>query len=141
MPEEIRNKRAGCFVSIKKNGDLRGCIGTISPTRNNIEEQIINMAIEAGTRDPRFEAVTLDELSDLIYDVDVLYEAEPATKEQLDVKRYGVIVSSFGRRGLLLPNLEGVDDVDYQLRIACAKAGIAYGEDYSIERFEVERHE
>ncbi len=141
LPEEMTTRRAGCFVSIKKHGELRGCIGTISATRKTIADEIINMAIEAGTGDPRFWAVTEDELSELVYDVDVLSDAELATKDQLDVKRYGVIVTSRGKRGLLLPNLEGVDTVDYQLYIACAKAGIKQGEDYEIQRFVVERHE
>ena len=90
---------------------------------------------------PRFYAVKESELSDLVYDVDVLYPPEPATKEQLDVKKYGVIVSTKMKRGLLLPNLEGVDTIDFQLDIACQKAGIRSGEEYEIERFLVERHE
>lgn len=141
MPDSMFSEKAGCFVSLKKYGDLRGCIGTIYPTQKSIAEEIINMAIQAGTRDPRFYAVKENELSDLVYDVDVLYPPEPATKDQLDVKKYGVIVSTKLKRGLLLPNLEGVDTVDYQLAIACQKAGIRSGEDYEIERFLVERHE
>ena len=141
LPEEMLSSKAGCFVSLKKHGDLRGCIGTIYPTQDSIAEEIIRMAIQAGTRDPRFYAVEEKELADLVYDVDVLYPPEPATKEQLDVKKYGVIVSTMTKRGLLLPNLEGVDTIDYQLEIACRKAGISDGEDYEIERFLVERHE
>jgi AmmeMemoRadiSam system protein A/AmmeMemoRadiSam system protein B len=141
LPDAMNNSKAGCFVSLKKHGDLRGCIGTIYPTQSSIAEEIINMAIQAGTRDPRFYPVKESELADLVYDVDVLYTPEPATKEQLDVKKYGVIVSTNMKRGLLLPNLEGVDTVDYQLAIACQKAGIRSGEDYEIERFLVERHE
>jgi AmmeMemoRadiSam system protein A len=137
----MTSSKAGCFVSLKKHGDLRGCIGTIYPTQDSIADEIINMAIQAGTRDPRFYAVKESELADLVYDVDVLYPPEPATKEQLDVKKYGVIVSTKMKRGLLLPNLEGVDTVDFQLDIACQKAGIRNGEDYEIERFLVERHE
>ncbi len=141
MPCFMHNNKAGCFVSLKKHGDLRGCIGTIYPTQKSIAEEIINMAIQAGIRDPRFYAVEESELSELVYDVDVLYPPEPATKDLLDVKKYGVIVSTKTKRGLLLPNLEGVDTVDYQLEIACRKAGIRNGEDYEIERFLVERHE
>ena len=141
LPKEMTSSKAGCFVSLKKHGDLRGCIGTIYPTQDSIADEIINMAIQAGTRDPRFYAVKESELAYLVYDVDVLYPPEPATKEQLDVKKYGVIVSTKMKRGLLLPNLEGVDTVDFQLDIACQKAGIRNGEDYEIERFLVERHE
>ena len=141
LPHSMLSEKAGCFVSLKKYGDLRGCIGTIYPTQKSIAEEIINMAIQAGTRDPRFYAVKENELSDLVYDVDVLYPPEPATKDKLDVKKYGVIVSTKTKRGLLLPNLEGVDTIDYQLAIACQKAGIRSGEDYEIERFLVERHE
>ncbi len=141
LPDEMLRNKAGCFVSLKKHGDLRGCIGTIYPTQDSIADEIINMAIQAGTRDPRFYAVEENELSDLVYDVDVLYPPEPATKDQLDVKKYGVIVSTKYKRGLLLPNLEGVDTVDFQLSIACQKAGIRNDEAYEIERFLVERHE
>ena len=141
MPPFMFSNKAGCFVSLKKHGDLRGCIGTIYPTQKSIADEVINMAIEAGTRDPRFYPVKENELPDLVYDVDVLYPPEPATKDQLDVKKYGVIVSTNNKRGLLLPNLEGVDTVDYQLAIACQKAGIRSSEAYEIERFLVERHE
>ncbi len=141
LPNFMLDNKAGCFVSIKKHGDLRGCIGTIYPTQESIAEEIINMAIQSGTRDPRFYPVKETELADLVYDVDVLYPPEPATKNQLDVKKYGVIVSTKTKRGLLLPNLEGVDTVDYQLEIACKKAGIRDDEKYQIERFLVERHE
>lgn len=141
LPKEMTTRKAGCFVSIKKRGELRGCIGTIMPTQKSIAHEIINMAMAAGTQDPRFCAVTESELPELVYDVDVLSEPEPATKEQLDVRRYGVIVTAGNKRGLLLPNLEGVNTVDYQLKIACSKAGISPNETYKIQRFVVERHE
>ena len=138
----LLNERAGAFVSIKKNGELRGCIGTISAVRDNLAQEIIENAISACSRDPRFEPVAVDELPELTLSVDVLSDAEPVeSKTQLDVSRYGVIVSRGYRRGLLLPNLEGVDSVEYQLRIALSKAGIRPDEKYSIERFEVVRHE
>ena len=141
LTDEMVSRKAGCFVSLKKHGELRGCIGAIGPTQNCIANEIINMAMAAGTEDPRFEAVEAGELPELVYDVDVLYPAEPAAREQLDVKKYGVIVTSGYKRGLLLPNLEGVETVDYQLKIACAKAGITAREDYSIQRVLVERHD
>ncbi|MGE5630511.1 MAG: AmmeMemoRadiSam system protein A [Caulobacteraceae bacterium] len=141
LPEEMLRGKAGVFVSLKKFGDLRGCIGTIAPTTKNIAAEIIQNAISAGTRDPRFFPVEEDELEDLDYSVDVLMEAEPVdSKEDLDVKRYGVIVRSGFRTGLLLPNLEGVDTVEEQLDIALRKAGIGKGESYKMERFEVIRH-
>ena len=141
LPAEMLTGRAGVFVSLKKHGELRGCIGTIGPTTISIAMEIIQNAISAGTRDPRFFPVEEDELSELDYSVDVLMEPEPIrTKEELDVKRYGVIVRSGRRSGLLLPNLEGVATVDYQVDIALQKAGIRSDEAYEMERFEVIRH-
>lgn len=141
LPEEMTKKRAGVFVSLKKYGELRGCIGTISPVTGSIAEEIIRNAVSAGVEDPRFPAVREDELPDLVYSVDVLSEPEPVSSlDELDVKRYGVIVSSGRRRGLLLPDLEGVDTVEKQISIAKRKAGIYDNEDVKIERFEVVRH-
>lgn len=136
----MKNK-AGTFVSIKKNGELRGCIGTILPTKENIALEIISNAISSGTRDPRFNAVREDELDSLSYSVDVLLEPEPIDSiEDLDVKKYGVIVRAGFRTGLLLPNLEGVDTPEEQVSIALRKAGISPKENYSMERFEVIRY-
>jgi AmmeMemoRadiSam system protein A len=141
LPQEMLNHRAGTFVSIKKNGQLRGCIGTIEPTRENIAEEIINNAISSGIQDPRFNPVKLGELDSLVYSVDVLMEPEPIDSlEDLDVIKYGVIVKSGYRSGLLLPNLEGVDSPEEQVSIALQKAGIGLSEDYIMERFEVIRH-
>lgn len=140
ISEELTEKKAGVFVSLKKHGRLRGCIGTIEPTKKSIAKEIITNAVSAGTGDPRFEPVTEDELCDLVYSVDVLGEAEDiSSKDELDVKRYGVIVSKGYKRGLLLPNLEGVDTVDKQVDIALQKAGIS-GSKYEMQRFEVVRH-
>ena len=141
MTDEMRNSRNGTFVSIHKNGELRGCIGTIQPWTSCVAEEILSMAVEAGTRDPRFPAVSAAELDELVYDVDVLQPAEPASPDELDAKKYGVIVTSGYKRGLLLPNLEGVDTPGQQIRIAMMKAGIEEGEDIQLERFTVERHE
>ena len=141
LPDELQKARAGVFVSIKKDGQLRGCIGTTEPTRPNIAKEIMNNAVSSGTRDPRFPTVREDELSSLVYSVDVLSPAQPVSdKSTLDVLRYGVIVTSGRKRGLLLPNLEGVDTVDSQIHIACQKAGIGRNESYTLERFEVVRH-
>jgi len=141
VPEEMKRQKAGVFVSIKKNGRLRGCIGTISPVKDSIAEEIIANAISAGVNDPRFDPVTPDELNSLIYSVDILKEPEPIKSiDELDVKKYGVIVRKGYRTGLLLPNLEGIDTPEQQVAIALQKAGIRKDEDYSMERFEVIRH-
>ena len=141
LPDELLAKRAGTFVSLKKNGQLRGCIGTIAPTTNCIAEAIIRNAISASTQDPRFDPVSPAELDELVYSVDVLGQPEDIdSPKQLDVKRYGVIVSSGHKRGLLLPDLDGVDTVEEQISIAKQKAGIRDGEDVRLQRFEVVRH-
>lgn len=140
---ELLSRRAGCFVSLKVDGQLRGCIGTIAATRSSLAEEICSNAISAGTRDHRFSPVRADELADLVYDVDVLTDPEPiASKAELDPARYGVIVSTDdGRRGLLLPDLDGIDAVDEQVRIAAQKGGISLDfDDYRLMRFEVVRH-
>ncbi len=134
-------RRAGVFVSIKKKGQLRGCIGTIEPTRDNLAEEIIHNAISAGTEDPRFAPVQEAELGQLVYSVDILAEPEPIDgPEQLDPHRYGVIVRSGRKSGLLLPHLEGIDTVEQQLEIAKQKAGIRPGEAVRLWRFEVVRY-
>ncbi|NLX64298.1 MAG: AmmeMemoRadiSam system protein A [Clostridiaceae bacterium] len=141
LPAEMINQKKGVFVSIKKYGQLRGCIGTISPVTNSIAEEIIQNAVSAGTRDPRFNPVKEFELKDLVYSVDVLEEPEPINSiDELDVKRYGVIVTSGYKRGLLLPDLESIETPAQQVEIALSKAGISKGEKYSLERFEVVRH-
>ena len=141
LPEEMLKQQAGAFVSIHKHGDLRGCIGTIAPTRSCVAEEIIGNAISASTRDPRFPAIQPDELKWLDINVDVLGEPEDIESEdELDVKRYGVIVSSGRKRGLLLPDLDGVDTVEQQVDIALRKGGISKFEKYKLQRFEVIRH-
>ncbi len=156
LPPEMYTDRAGVFVSIKirdgkfmdhkeqENGQavrLRGCIGTIQAVQNSLAEEIIHNAISAAVKDPRFEPITPQELDMLTISVDVLGKMEPVnTPEQLDVKRYGVVVTKGYRRGLLLPNLEGVDTVDDQIAIAKQKAGIGWQEEVQLERFEVVRH-
>ncbi|WP_406677140.1 AmmeMemoRadiSam system protein A [Moorella sp. ACPs] len=139
LPPELAG-RAGAFVSIKKHGSLRGCIGTIGPTRANLAEEIIYNALAAGLEDPRFPPVTVEELPELRYSVDVLSEPEPATLADLDPKVYGVIVSCGRRRGLLLPDLEGIDTVEEQVAIARQKGGIGPDEPYQLERFKVTRY-
>ena len=141
LPAEMLERRAGTFVSLHKDGKLRGCIGTIMATRENIAEEIIQNAISACSRDPRFAPVTMGELKTLEISVDVLGDLEPImSPEELDVKRYGVVVSHGRKRGLLLPNLDGVDTVEEQIEIARQKGGIRESEPYQLERFEVVRH-
>lgn len=143
LPNEALSTRAGVFVSLKKDGELRGCIGTILPTRDSLAEEICSNAVSAGCHDPRFKAVRDDELDELIYDVDVLSTPERITDpKELDPQRYGVIVSaSHGRRGLLLPDLDGVDTIADQLGIAARKGGIDLTRDHvMLHRFTVTRY-
>ena len=141
LPAELTKRRAGAFVSLHRNGRLRGCIGTIAPAEDSLAEEIIRNAVSAAARDPRFDPVRPEELAELEVSVDVLGEPEDiASERELDVKRYGVIVRRGARRGLLLPDLEGVDTVEQQVSIARQKAGIAPGEPVSLQRFEVVRH-
>ena len=141
LPDEASGARAGAFVSLHKDGRLRGCIGTILPTASCLGEEIVRNAVSAALDDPRFDPVTPSELPRLIYSVDVLSAPEPiAGPDELDPARYGVIVSCGNRRGLLLPDLDGVDTVDQQIDIARRKGGIGAGEPYRLERFTVVRH-
>jgi len=134
-------ERAGAFVSIKKRGELRGCIGTFEATQANLALEVVHNAIDSATRDPRFLPVSPEELDQLSYSVDVLSPAEPvAGPEELDPKRYGVIVRLGLRRGLLLPDIEGVNTVEEQLTIVKAKAGIAPEESPELLRFTVRRY-
>lgn len=142
LPDEMMDHKAGVFVSLKKNGRLRGCIGTICSTTDSIAEEIIQNAVSAGYKDPRFPEVRADELSQIEYSVDVLGEPEEITsKEQLDVKKYGLILTKGVKRGLLLPNLEGIDTIEQQIEITRQKVGIAEDDkNVKMERFEVIRH-
>lgn len=139
----VNVERAGAFVSIKtKSNDLRGCIGTIFPTKTTIIEEIIHNAIAAATEDPRFNAIQRQELNDLKYSVDILFPPEPVKSfDELDPKNYGIIVvARSGRQALLLPDLEGIDTVDMQVSVCKNKAGIPQSEPVAIQRFKVERY-
>ncbi|MBR0085158.1 MAG: AmmeMemoRadiSam system protein A, partial [Lachnospiraceae bacterium] len=141
LPAEMTDNAAGTFVSIHEHGALRGCIGTIAPTRDSIAQEIISNAISASTRDTRFTPIQPDELKYLDINVDVLGQPEDIdSEEELDVKRYGVIVTSGYKRGLLLPDIEGVDTVREQVDIAMRKGGIKKTDKYILQRFEVIRH-
>jgi len=140
LSQEMK-ERAGVFVSLKKHGQLRGCIGTFEPTQASVAGEIIQNAISSATGDPRFTPVSPSELGSLDYSVDVLTRPEEVEDTaQLDAKKYGVIVAAGLRRGLLLPDLEGVDSVDMQISICRQKAGIMPAEPVKLYRFEVRRY-
>jgi AmmeMemoRadiSam system protein A len=143
-PSELSDETkgmAGTFVSIKKHGELRGCIGTFSPTQPNIAAEVIQNAISAATRDPRFPPVTSEELDSLDISVDVLTEPEKiASPDELNPKKYGVIVTKGWRKGLLLPDIVDVETVEEQIYIAKRKAGISPDEKAELQRFEVKRY-
>ncbi len=140
ISDEMRQK-AGVFVSLKKQGQLRGCIGTYMPSTENIAAEVIQNAISAAVNDSRFYPLEESELDDIQYSVDILGTPEKVSSPlELDPKIYGVIVKKGLRKGLLLPDLEGVDSVEEQLRIAKLKAGISLEEDVELYRFEVRRY-
>ena len=147
VPLELLERKAGCFVSLKKGSALRGCIGTVEPFKETLAEEIISNAVQAGFQDPRFPSIRPDELDDLIYDVDVMGEPEPIESlEGHDPKTYGLIVTKqklfSSAVGLLLPNLEGINTPERQYEICCEKAQIdPKGTGYTLERFKVERHQ
>jgi AmmeMemoRadiSam system protein A len=126
------------FVTLRSpDGSLRGCIGHLSATRDTLAEEVAECAVLAASEDPRFPPVTQGELDGLTWEISVLEDPKPCSRADLDPRRYGVVVTSGRRRGVLLPDLDGVDTVDDQLSIACRKAGIFAGEPLSLERFEV----
>jgi AmmeMemoRadiSam system protein A len=141
LPSEMQ-RRAGVFICLKSHGNLRGCIGTFHPLMDNLYEEIVRNSISASTEDPRFSLVRPDELDDIDYTVDVLSEPEKISAlSELDPKKYGIIVAKGHRRGLLLPDLEGVDTIETQLRITKSKAGIMPDDkDVEIYRFTVDRY-
>lgn len=147
LPSDLLNKKAGVFVSLhrEKDNSLRGCIGTIRPARENIAKEIICNAVLAAFKDPRFLPLSENELLEIKISVDILGEPEKLEKDiklKLDPKKYGAIVSSKdGRKGLLLPNIKGVDTVEKQIEICRRKGGIGEDEEINIERFAVKRFE
>lgn len=143
LPQELLHKKAGVFVSIDVEERLRGCIGTIGPTQPSLAMEIVANAVSAATRDPRFSPVTVAELEEMQVSVDVLTEPEKISSvNELDPKKYGVIVEKGRQRGLLLPDLEGINTVEEQLSIAMRKAGILEGPyGCTLYRFQVVRHQ
>lgn len=142
-PAMVEAAPAGAFVTLHvcSTGELRGCIGTIEPTEASLAQEVINNAISAATRDPRFPPVRPAELADLAIEVSILYPPEPiATPEELDPAQYGVIVRRGWRRGLLLPDIPGINDAETQVRYARMKAGIGAEEPVKLERFRVEKY-
>ena len=137
--KELLNDKKGVFVSLKINGELRGCIGTIAPVTDTIAEEIIRNSLSAVINDPRFSPLTQEELKEVDISVDLLHEPEKTTFEELNPKEYGVIVSSGAKRGLLLPKLEGIDTSEQQVAIAMEKGNIRPSDNYVLERFKVER--
>jgi AmmeMemoRadiSam system protein A len=142
-PQGVLATRAGVFVTLRSSdGQLRGCIGTIEPVYSSVAEEIVHNAISSATRDPRFPPVSTDELAALQYGVDVLSSPEPARgPEDLDPSMYGVIIESFDglRRGLLLPQIDGIDSVEQQWLAVHSKAGIRPGTPVRVERFTISR--
>ncbi len=133
-------KRGSCFVTVKKCGNMNGCLGTIQPTKKNLGEEIIANAIEASTDDPRFLSLNESDLDYLTFEVDVVSRLEPCKFADLDPERYGIVVTNGPRRGVLLPGLSEITDPKAQLDIALKKAGIAREERYSLQRFEITKH-
>lgn len=140
--EPFYRQGAACFVSIKADGMLRGCIGTLEPAEPELGRELIRNARLAAFEDPRFPPLGLQEYPGLTFSVDVLSRPEEvADASELDCEKYGVIVSCDYRRGVLLPDLDGVDGAEHQLAIACRKAGIGADESFAIQRFTVDRFE
>lgn len=141
LNKKYRETRRGVFVCLKQHGELRGCIGTFLPVTGNVAEETVRNAIAAASEDPRFPPVAADDLGTITYSVDVLSAPEEVEDiRSLDPKRYGVIVAQGDRKGLLLPDLEGVDTVERQISIAKMKAGIAGSEGLKVFRFSVDRY-
>ncbi len=148
IPKEFLEKRAGVFVTIMKNKELRGCIGTYLPTTQNIAKEVIQNAISAATQDWRFPPITKKELPFLSFTVYILSQPELVKDlKELDPKKYGIIVKSISdketppKTGLLLPDLEGVDTIEKQISIACQKAGIDLKkEKILIYKFKVKKY-
>jgi AmmeMemoRadiSam system protein A len=137
--DALYDKASACFCSIKKHGELRGCIGTLTPSEPSLGREIARNAYAAAYHDPRFPPIGAAELDALAYSVDVLRPSEPCTRDDLEPRAWGVIASAGARRGVLLPDLAGVDTVERQLAIVLQKAGIGADEPYSLERFTVSR--
>lgn len=141
LPVKMLTNKAGVFVSLHRQGQLRGCIGTLQPTTENIANEIIQNSLSAALEDPRFQQLRKEELADLEISVDILNTAELIKdKTELDIKKYGIICQFGYKKGVLLPDIDGINSVEEQIDIACQKAGISKNEDFAIYKFTVERH-
>ncbi|MCL1791067.1 MAG: AmmeMemoRadiSam system protein A [Peptococcaceae bacterium] len=139
--DPLLEKESACFVTLHKEGDLRGCIGTIKPVRSSLADEIRHNTVSAAVQDSRFRPVEAEELPLISVSVDVLGDLEEVSDvADLDPHAYGVVVRSLGRSGLLLPRLSGVDTVEEQVAIARQKAGIMSGEDIEMWRFQADRY-
>lgn len=146
LPKEMLKKKSGVFVTIKKNGKIRGCVGTWFPTKQNIAEEIINNAISAAINDYRFGIVQKKELPYLSYTVYILGKLQLVKNiKELNPKKYGVLVKTLTfpfKSALLLPDLEGIDSVEKQIVLVCQKGKInPLKEKFIIYKFKVEKHE
>lgn len=139
LPPHTRPSR-GCFVSLKMEGRLRGCVGTVLPARATLEEEVAENALAAATRDPRFPPLRHGELARLHLSIDLLTTPQPVDSlDELDARRFGVLLRNGARVGVLLPDIPGVDTPQEQISICLEKAGLRPSADYTLERFEVER--
>ena len=140
--DDFRNQKAGVFVTLMTSKDqLRGCIGTIRPVYDNVLLETIQNSVSAAQRDPRFRPVSAEELENLVYSVSVLHDPEPANSlDELNPQKYGVIVAAQGRRGLLLPDLEGIETAQQQVHHAMLKAGLKPGTTIELYRFQVDKY-
>ncbi len=134
-------QRKGVFVSLKRNGQLRGCIGSLRPQHENLADEIIHNALKAATQDPRFDSISLQELPEIAVSIDVLSPLEKIDDPALlDCREYGLSVHHQDKQGVLLPNLDGIDTVQDQLRVCLKKAGIDAAAPYEMHRFQVQRY-
>jgi AmmeMemoRadiSam system protein A len=136
---------SGVFVTIKRRGELRGCIGTLQ-CQHGLVAEIVRCAADAATEDPRFPPVAVDELPEVDVEVSVLGPLEPVDPRAADaivIGRHGLVAERGFRRGLLLPQVatEWGWTVEQFLRQTCLKAGLeqdAWQRDARILRFEAE---
>jgi MEMO1 family protein len=135
IPSELQAPSA-VFVTLRKDGELRGCVGSVRPTEATAAHELIRYAVASAVRDPRFDPVRLDEVKALTIKVQLLDPAEPvAGTSGLDPQTYGIIVRSGERQALLLPGIEGIDTPEQQVLAACQKAGIDRFAPLALERF------
>ena len=142
LPREMLTTRAGAFVSLYVDGKLRGAAGALGPTTDSVAAEIVKYAVAAGQQDKRFPPVSEDELPELVYKVDVIGSPEVVTDaSQLDVTKYGLIVTCDDSWGVVLPNQPGVETGEQQIAAVRERAGVLEDVPVKMERFAVFRHE